>query len=303
MAATPPDLRRRTAARPRRQQAQVIGQAINAEWSQPGNDVRFSNGPKLTSRIKGKIRGREIVPGGKAGRKHSGKNMPERRQERALNYTPQGAFTLIELLVVIAIIAILAALLLPALARAKDKALKAQCVSNLKQQTVGVALYVSEFNETFPSPGNGGAVEAYANYGGKQGTEYPGQLRLLNPYVAISGSVKTNTAGAARVFCCPADNGAGLGQWLTYPRKPTIYDCFGSSYLYNYPESDEWRSRHHAGGPCRGVWYERWDGQRGPVQRTEWRSGGQRGQRVCGGLRQPHDPEGNERRGRNDAGG
>ena len=181
----------------------------------------------------GKTRGREIVPGGKAGRKHRGKNMLGRRQERALNCTTQRAFTLIELLVVIAIIAILAALLLPALARAKDKALKAQCLSNLKQQTVGVALYVSELNDTFPSPGNGGAVEAYANYGGKQGTEYPGQLRLLNPYVAISGPVKTNTEGAARVFCCPADNGAGPGQWLTYLRKPTIYDCFGSSYLYN----------------------------------------------------------------------
>ena len=145
----------------------------------------------------------------------------------------RSAFTLIELLVVIAIIAILAALLLPALARAKDKALKAQCMSNLKQQAVGVVLYMSEFNDTFPSPGSGGAVEAYANYGGKQGTEYPGQLRLLNPYIAITGSVTTNTEGAARVFRCPADNGAGPGEWLAHPRKPTIYDCFGTSYLYN----------------------------------------------------------------------
>ena len=95
-------------------------------------------------------------------------------------------------------------------------------MSNLRQQTVGVALYMSEFTDTFPSPGSGGAVEAYANYGGKQGTEYPGQLRLLNPYVAISGPVKTNIEGAARVFFCPADNGAGPGQWLTYPRKPTV---------------------------------------------------------------------------------
>jgi prepilin-type N-terminal cleavage/methylation domain-containing protein len=63
------------------------------------------------------------------------------------------AFTLIELLVVIAIIAILAAMLLPALSAAKKRAWTAQCQSNLHQISLGMKLYADENNESYPESG------------------------------------------------------------------------------------------------------------------------------------------------------
>src|SRR5436305_12728141 len=63
----------------------------------------------------------------------------------------RSGFTLIELLVVIAIIAILAAILCPVFAQAREKARQANCLSNFKQIGLGVMMYVQDWDETYPT--------------------------------------------------------------------------------------------------------------------------------------------------------
>jgi len=86
-------------------------------------------------------------------------------------------FTLIELLVVIAIIAILAAILFPVFARARENARRTSCLSNLKQIGLGVMQYVQDYDETYPIQGQGVTWGSFS-----QGTNQ-GWSVIIQPYV------------------------------------------------------------------------------------------------------------------------
>ena len=82
-----------------------------------------------------------------------------------LLYRTRRGFTLIELLVVIAIIAILAAILFPVFAQAREKARNAACLSNCKQLGTAVMLYVQDYDEVYPVHGyNGNNRMLVTNY-------------------------------------------------------------------------------------------------------------------------------------------
>ena len=114
---------------------------------------------------------------------------------RSLPVAVRLAFTLIELLVVIAIIAVLAAIILPVLSRARGAAEKTVCISNLRQIGIGLSLYVEE---------RGGFPIAQMNLGGGLGTTPagPGWEALLKPYT--DAKPRAGSDPRRSMFSCPS---------------------------------------------------------------------------------------------------
>lgn len=165
---------------------------------------------------------------------------------RACAYTAPCGFTLIELLVVIAIIAILAAMLLPALARSKETAKRAQCTGNNHQLGLAWAMYAEDNRDTYA------VTTGWGDFGGQRG-KTTATTSWLIPYFGINSDYTNRPlnkyAAAIPAWKCPSDKGDP-----NYGAKNCFVE-YGNSYCTQWA-SDPWGVRHltdvAAGAPIKG---------------------------------------------------
>lgn len=145
--------------------------------------------------------------------------------------TNRRGFTLIELLVVIAIIAILAAILFPVFAQAREKARQSVCTSNLDQIGLGLTMYVQDYDETYPTSWAKG-VPGDANF-------------YIQPYLKNAGILqcpsKAITMAAANAVCGPAANDP-YGTWYLLPGERDNPTGIPYMWGYGFNMGIEWRS-------------------------------------------------------------
>ena len=148
-------------------------------------------------------------------------------------YASQSAFTLIELLVVIAIIAILAAMLLPALQNAREQSRSSACQNKLKQIATFAGMYVDD-NKEYLSP--------------SECMDHNGFVAKLTPYSGIDYKKASKSAKDAGIFLCPSDS--KRMAWTGTDAVGKVCWSYGKNYYTNSLDSTtpNINSKNYAGG-------------------------------------------------------